>query len=302
MNIQAMTYGGRWLDLRRSAAIPSRHRYKRFIGENVSFQRMITLTTDFGLTEHYVGAMKGVIYSIHPTVQLVDITNAVQSFDVLDGAIAIAQAYSYFPKDTVHVVVVDPGVGGPRRPILAHVGQYLFVAPDNGVLSLVYEREERVTVRHITSDHYFHQPVSQTFHGRDVFAPVAAYLSKGVDASKFGDEISDFVRFAAPKPKPAGANAWKGIVLKTDKFGNLITNITPLDIPQIFDGAASAFKITVGKAEVTKLCSSYGQGAPGELFAILGSSGFLEISANKGAASRAAAADKGSEVAVIIAG
>jgi S-adenosyl-L-methionine hydrolase (adenosine-forming) len=268
----------------------------------VPFQRMITLTTDFGLTEHYVGAMKGVIYSINPAVQLVDITNAVQSFDILDGAIAISQAYSYFPKDTVHVVVVDPGVGGARRPIIATVGQYLFVAPDNGVLSLVYEREERVTVRHITSDHYFHQPVSNTFHGRDIFAPVAAYLSKGVDTAKFGEEITDFVRFAAPRPKPVGNNQWKGLVLKTDKFGNLVTNITAKDIPQIFDGSANAFKITIGKAEITKLCSSYSQAAQGELFAIVGSAGFLEISANKGAASRLAGADKGSEVVLTIAG
>ncbi len=264
------------------------------------FQRMITLTTDFGLTEHYVGAMKGVIYSINPTAQLVEITNAVQSFDVLDGALAISQAYSYFPKDTVHVVVVDPGVGGPRRPIIANIGQYLFVAPDNGVLSLVYEREERVTVRHITSEYYFHHPVSNTFHGRDVFAPVAAYLSKGVDASKFGEEISDFVRFAAPRPKATAANAWKGIVLKTDKFGNLITNITPKDIPQIFDGTANSFKIAVGKAEVTTLRTSYAESAPGELFAILGSTGFLEISTNKGAASRVAGADKGSEISISV--
>jgi S-adenosyl-L-methionine hydrolase (adenosine-forming) len=268
----------------------------------VPFQRMITLTTDFGLTEHYVGAMKGVIYSINPTVQLVDITNAVQSFDILDGALAIAQAYSYFPKDTVHIVVVDPGVGGTRRPIIATVGQYFFVAPDNGVLSLVYEREERVSVRQITSEHYFHHPVSNTFHGRDIFAPVAAYLSKGVDSSKFGDEISDYVRFAAPKPKSTAANAWKGIVLKTDKFGNLITNISPKDIPQIFDGSSSGFKITLGKAEITRLCTSYTEGAPGELFAILGSAGFLEISSNKGAASRLAGAEKGSEVGVTIAG
>ncbi|HMC30859.1 MAG TPA: SAM-dependent chlorinase/fluorinase [Candidatus Angelobacter sp.] len=266
------------------------------------FQRMITLTTDFGLTEHYVGAMKGVIYGINPAVQLVDITNAVQSYDILDGAIAISQAYSYFPKDTVHVVVVDPGVGSARRPIIASAGQYLFVAPDNGVLSLVYEREERVAVRHITAEHYFHQPVSNTFHGRDVFAPVAAYLSKGVDAAKFGEEITDFVRFAAPRPKAIAANQWKGIVLKTDKFGNLITNIMPKDIPQIFDGSSSAFKITVGKAEVTKLCSSYAEGTQGELFAILGSAGFLEISSNKGAASRLVGADKGSEVAITIAG
>jgi S-adenosyl-L-methionine hydrolase (adenosine-forming) len=268
----------------------------------VPFQRMITLTTDFGLTEHYVGAMKGVIYNINPIVQLVEITNAVQSFDVLDGAIAISQAYSYFPKDTVHVVVVDPGVGGPRRPIVANIGQYVFVAPDNGVLSLVMEREERTSVRHITAEHYFHQPVSNTFHGRDVFAPVAAYLSKGVDASKFGEEITDYVRFASPKPKTLAPNQWKGLVLKTDKFGNLITNIMPKDIPQIFDGSANGFKITVGKAEITRLCSSYGEGAPGELFAIVGSTGFLEISAHKAAASRLTGADKGSEVAVTVAG
>ena len=123
-----------------------------------------------------------------------------------------------------------------------------------------------------------------------------------MDASKFGEEITDYVRFAAPKPKAVAANSWKAIVLKSDKFGNLITNIMPKDIPQIFDGQASGFKITVGKAEVTKLCSSYGEGAQGELFAILGSAGFLEISSNKGAAARLAGADKGSEVAVTVAG
>jgi S-adenosylmethionine hydrolase len=246
--------------------------------------------------------MKGVIQTIHPSVMMVDITNSVQSFDILDGALAISQAYHYFPKDTVHLVVVDPGVGGPRRPIVVTAGMYQFVAPDNGVLSLVYEREERVSVRHITAEHYFHQPVSNTFHGRDIFAPVAAYLSKGVDTAKFGDEINDYVRFIGPKPKPAGVNAWKAVVLKTDKFGNLITNITPNDIPQIFNGSAQAFKITVGKAEVTQLCDSYSQRPPGELFALLGSSGFLEISANKGSASRMAGADKGSEVNVITTG
>jgi S-adenosylmethionine hydrolase len=290
------------LDFDGSHAIPSREHAPTNSGRTiVPFQRIITLTTDFGLTEHYVGAMKGVIYNINPTAQLVDITNAVQSFDVLDGALALAQAYHYFPKDTVHIVVVDPGVGGARRPILATVGQYFFVAPDNGVLSLVYEREERVSVRHITSEHYFHQPVSNTFHGRDVFAPVAAYLSKGVETAKFGDEISDYVRFVAPKPKAIAVNAWKGIVLKTDKFGNLITNITPKDIPQIFDGSAHAFKITVGKAEISTLRSNYSEGATGELFAIVGSTGYLEICANKGAASRMAGADRGSEVSISIA-
>jgi S-adenosyl-L-methionine hydrolase (adenosine-forming) len=271
------------------------------LGEKtVPIQRLITFTTDFGLTEHHVGVMKGVIHSINPAAQIVDISNAVQSFDLLDGALAISQAYSYFPKDTVHLVVVDPGVGSSRRPILVSAGQYQFVAPDNGVLSFIYEREERVSVRHITSEHYFRSPVSNTFHGRDVFAPVAAYLSKGVDTAKFGDPISDYIRFAAPRPKTVAPNAWKAVVLKTDKFGNLITNITPNDVPQLFDGTAQAFTINIGKAQVNKLCSSYSQGGSGELFAILGSAGFLEISTNRGAASRLAGADKGSEVSLVV--
>lgn len=261
-------------------------------------QRMVTLTTDFGLTEHYVGAMKGVIYNINPLAVVVDITNSVQSFDLLDGAIAISQAYSYFPKDTIHMVIVDPGVGGTRKPILVTVGQHIFLAPDNGVLSLVYEREERVSVRHITAEHYFIQPVSSTFHGRDIFAPVAGYLSKGVEVAKFGEEITDYVRFGAPKPKLAGPQVWKGIVLKVDKFGNLITNFTPKDLPQLFQPSPPPFKITVGKAEITKIRSSYVESPQGEIFAILGSSGFLEISMNRGSASQAAGAQKGAEVSV----
>lgn len=263
--------------------------------------RIITFTTDFGLAEHYVGAMKGVIYSIHPSAQLVDVTNSVQSFDVLDGAIAISQSYSYFPPDSIHLVVVDPGVGGARRPLVARIGQHFFVGPDNGVFSLVYDREEGISVRHITAEHYFRQPVSNTFHGRDIFAPVAAYISKGVELGKFGDEITDYVRFAAPKPKPAGANAWKALVLKVDKFGNLITNVMPKDVPQLFEPSAPPFKIAVGKAEVTKMQANYADGAQGEIFCILGSAGFLEISANRNSAARLTEANKGSEVTITLA-
>ncbi|MBZ5524700.1 MAG: SAM-dependent chlorinase/fluorinase [Acidobacteriia bacterium] len=266
----------------------------------MSAERIVTLTTDFGLTEHYVGAMRGVICSINPFARILDITNGVQSFDVLDGAMAISQAYHYFPPYTVHIVVVDPGVGGPRRPLLAIAGQHYFIAPDNGVLSLVYEREERLTVRHITSEHYFRQPVSTTFHGRDVFAPVAGYISKGVEMTKFGEEISDYVRFAAPRPRPGGPNSWKGVVLKIDKFGNLITNITARDIPQLFEAAPPAFKLTIGKAEVTQLRATYSQGAQGEVFAVVGSTGFLEICTNRGPASRVVGAEKGSEVSVVV--
>ena len=257
--------------------------------------RFITLTTDFGTADHYVGAMKGVIYNIHPAATIVDISNNVQSYDLLDGALTIAQSYSYYPKETIHVVVVDPGVGTERRPILATIGDHFFIAPDNGVLSLVYDREERVSVRHITSSHYFVQPVSQTFHGRDVFAAVAAWLSKGMEVSKFGEVVEDYVRFNPPRAKAGETNTVRGMVLKVDKFGSLITNITPSDVPGMFGGD---FQISVGNATVTKLLSNYAEGGKGEPFAILGSGGFLEISINKGSAAHVTGANKGSEVVV----
>jgi S-adenosyl-L-methionine hydrolase (adenosine-forming) len=262
--------------------------------------RLVTLTTDFGLNDHFVGAMKGVILSINPQAQIVDICNAVNSFDVLDGALTIAQAASYFPSDTLHVVIVDPGVGSQRRPILVTNEKHVFLAPDNGVLSLIYERSERLSVRHVTAEHYFLQPVSQTFHGRDVFAACAGWLSKGVETSKFGEEITDYIRFAAPKPKPVDERSFKGVVLKTDKFGNLITNITAKDIPQLFEATPPSFKVVVGKAEITKIKNAYAQATPGELFGILGSMGYLEISANRAAANRLAGADRGSDVTVVI--
>jgi S-adenosyl-L-methionine hydrolase (adenosine-forming) len=261
---------------------------------------IITLTTDFGLNDHFVGAMKGVILDIVPEAEIVDISHAVQAFDVLDGALAISQAYSYFPNGTIHVVVVDPGVGTERRPILATSDGYFFVAPDNGVLSMVYAREERIHVRHITSEHYFRQPVSSTFHARDVFAPVAAYLAKQVDSHKFGDEVEDYVRFAAPRPKPVAENRLRAVVLKVDRFGNLITNVTPQDVPALFAETPAAFKIVVGSREITTIRSAYAEGAPGEVFGILGSMGYLEIAANRAAAAQITGAAKGSEVSILL--
>jgi S-adenosylmethionine hydrolase len=263
---------------------------------------IITLTTDFGLNDHFVGTMKGVILIIAPEAEIVDICHSVQAFDILDGALALAQAYNYFPTRTVHLVVVDPGVGSARRPILASCDKYNFVAPDNGVLSLMYAREERLNVRHINSDHYFLQPLSNTFHGRDIFAPVAAYLAKGVDQEKFGNEITDFVRFNAPKPKAVDAKTLRGVVLKVDRFGNLITNITPQDAPALFQTQPVSFKILVGKKEISTLRTNYAEGAPGELFAIIGSMGYLEIAANRGAAAQLSGAGKGAEVSVVFEG
>jgi S-adenosylmethionine hydrolase len=263
---------------------------------------IITLTTDFGLNDHYVGTIKGVILNIVPDVQIVDICHSVQAFDVLDGALTLAQSYSYFPSGTVHLVVVDPGVGTARRPILVTSDRHHFVAPDNGVLSMVYAREERLHVRHVTAEHYSLQPVSNTFHARDVFSPVAAWLAKGVDPEKFGDEISDFVRFNAPKPKAMDANTLRGVVLKIDRFGNLITNITPQDAPALFASAPPQFKIRVGKHEITEIHSNYSEGAPGEVFGILGSMGYLEIAADRGSAAKIIGSGKGSEVLLSLEG
>jgi len=261
---------------------------------------IITLTTDFGSNDHFVGAMKGVILDIVPEAEIVDISHAVQAFDVLDGALTISQAYSYFPSRTIHLVVVDPGVGTARRPIIASSDKYNFVAPDNGVLSLVYAREDRMQVRHVTAEHYFLQPVSNTFHARDIFAPVAAYLAKEVDTMKFGEAVEDYVRFSAPKPKAVDASRLRGVVLKVDRFGNLITNITPQDVPMLFGNGATAFKITVGSREITEIRQAYAEGAPGEVFGIVGSMGFLEIAANRGAAAQLTGAGKGSDVSVML--
>jgi S-adenosylmethionine hydrolase len=261
---------------------------------------IITLTTDFGTNDHFVGVVKGVLLSTAPDACIVDISHAVQPFDIIDGALTVSQAYSYFPSGTVHMVVVDPGVGSARRPILMTGDRHQFVAPDNGVLSLVYDREERISVRHITAEHYFLPTVSSTFHARDIFAPVAAYLAKGVDPNRFGDEITDFTRFAAPRPKPVDERTLRGVVLKVDRFGNLITNITLQDAPKLFEATPPAFKIAIGtKGTVTRICRHYAEGSTGEAFGILGSMGFLEIASNRGPASQLLGATKGTEVNVV---
>jgi len=263
---------------------------------------IITLTTDFGLNDHFVGTIKGVILNIVPDAAIVDICHSVQAFDVLDGALTIAQSYSYFPSGTVHLVVVDPGVGTARRPILVTSERHHFVAPDNGVLSLVYGREERLHIRHVSAEHYFLQPVSNTFHARDIFSPVAAWLAKGVDPEKFGDEITDFVRFNAPKPKAVDGNTLRGVVLKVDRFGNLVTNITPADAPMLFAAERAPFKILIGKQEITEIHSNYSEGTPGEVFGILGSTGYLEIAADRGSAAKIVGTGKGTEVTISLQG
>ncbi|HKW35108.1 MAG TPA: SAM-dependent chlorinase/fluorinase [Candidatus Acidoferrum sp.] len=252
---------------------------------------IITLTTDYGTNDHLVGTLKGVILKVNPDVTIVDITHNVTPFDLLDGALAIGSAYAYFPPKTVHVVVVDPGVGTERRPLLVSAANQYFVAPDNGVLSMIYEREpEGLVVRHANAEHYYLQPVSKTFHGRDIFAPVAAWLTKGWQTSGMGDEIEDYKRFSLPRPKEADGVV-KGVILRADAFGNLITNFRQEDLPG--DGSV---KLQVGTQSITRLVDTFAQGNGTEPFAYLGSSGFVEIGVNKGNAARTLGLGRGTAV------
>lgn len=263
--------------------------------------RIVTFTTDFGLQDPFVGIMHGVVLNIHSETQIVDICHAVPSYDVLDGAWTIAQSYRFFPPRSVHVVIVDPGVGSARRPILAETDDYIFVAPDNGVLSLVEAREPRFTVRHITAERYFLQPMSQTFHGRDIFSPVAGWLSKGVSPADFGPEITEYARLPLPPVEHIGAHSLRGEVLKVDKFGNLITNLSELDAPALFSTTPPNVELLVAGQTITRVCRSYADGADHDFFAIVGSSGYLEIAARQASAAEKLQAGVGTPVGVVFA-
>jgi len=272
-------------------AMPSQEILKR---RNTVPNPIITLTTDYGTNDHLVGTMKGVILRINPDVTIVDISHNVTAYDLLDGALTIGSAYSYFPPKTIHVVVVDPGVGTERRPLLVSAQNQYFIAPDNGVLSVIFEREDNVVVRHANVEHYYLNPVSNTFHGRDVFAPVAAWLTKGWQTPSMGDEISDYKKFSMPKPKEADGGL-KGVVLRVDAFGNLITNFRAEHLAENAQENGN-FKMQVGTQAVTKLVDTFAHGAAGEPIAYVGSSGYIEIGVNKGSAARTLALGRGTPV------
>lgn len=262
----------------------------------------ITLTTDFGLSDHFVGVMKGVILGIQPAARVIDISHGIRPYDIVDGAFTIAQAYRYFPKRTIHVIVVDPGVGSARRPLLVEMAGQYFIAPDNGVLSMVIAREGQarkpsVRARHITSERYFLHPLSRTFHGRDVFSPVAAHLAAGVKPAQFGKRIEDYLRASFDQPKQTARNTWTGIVLKADHFGNLATNFHIDQFPSI---RTHAFSLNTGVQAITRLALTFSECAPGELSVIVGSSGYLEIAASEGSAAKLLGCGAGSPVELTI--
>ena len=253
--------------------------------------RIITLTTDFGTSDVYVGVMKGVILSINPDVEIIDITHSVSPQDIYEAAFTIRAAYRYFPKDTIHVVVVDPGVGSERQPIVCQTDIAYFVCANNGVLSRVLqdiETDDTNTSKSVVIENpsYILPQVSNTFHGRDIFSPVAAHLSLGVALSQFGTPIQDLVRFTVPIIQTID-NTLTGQIIKIDSFGNLITNISEDTLTAFLlstsnDAEAVDFEILAGNTPITRLNSFYAESEAGEPLAIIGSFGLLEIAINLG--------------------
>ena len=241
-------------------------------------RRIITLTTDFGSRDHYVGVMKGVMLSVNVNANPVDITHCIESHDIRAASFVIGNSYRYFPEKTVHLVVVDPGVGSSRRPLAVMADGHFFVGPDNGVFSSVLRSCEDPCAREIKNSDYLLKEISSTFHGRDIFAPVAAHLSLGVSFSEIGPQIRDPEILPRDGYSVNGAEI-RGTVVYTDKFGNLVTSI-PTEA--VNDGARAV--VNVGEKQVTGISESYSSVEAGEIVVIGGSGGYIEISVNQGRA------------------
>ena len=252
---------------------------------------VITLLTDFGTADYFVGAVKGAILSINPTAVIADITHEIPPQDLEAAAFTLLASYATFPPGTIHVVVVDPGVGSTRRPVIVSAGGQFFVGPDNGIFTYIYDREPSFQTFHVTAEKYFRQPTSTTFHGRDIFAPVAAALSNGVKPKVFGPAITDAVRFDSPLMPVAHENGRiEGRIIHIDRFGNCITNITR-DLLQ--DQPAT---LLVKEKEINTFSDFYSDASPNDLFGIWGSAGFLEIAVNRGSAALTLGVKRGEAV------
>jgi S-adenosylmethionine hydrolase len=242
---------------------------------------IITLSTDFGLEDPYVGVMKGVILGINPEVRLVDLTHALSNQNLLQGAFILNPVFPYFPRGTIHLAVVDPGVGGDRRLMAIQDKDGLWIGPDNGLFSLVLRDRPEARLFHLKNQSYFLKTISRTFHGRDILAPVAAHLSLGLSPLEMGEVISDPVLLEIPEAE-VKKNRILGQVLWADHFGNLITNISEKILhPYRSD---PGLRIFVGTHEISGIHQSYPQGRPGRLLALIGSGGYLEIACNLGRA------------------
>ncbi len=257
---------------------------------------VITITSDFGTKDPFVGQMKGVILNTNPDVEIVDISHHVSPHNIREGAVLTALSYDYFPVRTIHIVVVDPGVGSKRRPIIVTTQNHYFVGPDNGVFSAVYGKErDSFRVTHITSDHYFLKKDSTTFHGRDVFAPVAGWLSKGIPVSHFGEEIDDYMTLYIPEAGTPSKNTVEGEVIYADRFGNAITNISS-DL--LGDAAGGKLRVVL-KGKVVPVKSHYSEVSDKGLYCLVNSFGLLEFFVCRGNAVESFGIEIGDPVGII---
>lgn len=244
---------------------------------------IITLLTDFGTSDHYVAAMKGVILGICPEAELIDITHDITPYAIAEGAYTLAQAWRCFPKGTTHLAVVDPGVGSERRAILAEADGHRFVAPDNGLLSFILRAVPNAAVRQISQPRFFRNAVSRTFHGRDIFAPVSAHVARGIDPKRIGCVIKDTMQQDFTAIFQEGSSRFLASILKIDGFGNVISNLESEKFGQI---ASQPFQIRIGRQTVSTFHPTYAEARPGEIFALFGSSGFIELSINQSDAAK----------------
>ena len=244
---------------------------------------IITLTTDFGQRDHYVAMMKGVILSINRVARIVDITHQIAAGSIAEGASIIRDAHPFFPLGTVHVGVIDPGVGGPRRPIALVAQNQFFVGPDNGLFWPLIEAHGQFDVIHLTNNQYWMHEISATFHGRDIFAPVAAHLSQGVDPFLMGETIDDPMPLQVPLPRMEGS-ALVGEIVRIDRFGNLITNITREHLAPFLE--SKDLTIRIGELVFNTLSTTYSDVPEAQPLALIGSSNALEIAVNRGNAAR----------------
>ncbi|MFH1143989.1 MAG: SAM-dependent chlorinase/fluorinase [Candidatus Eisenbacteria bacterium] len=258
---------------------------------------IITLISDFGMRDAYVGAMKGVICTIRPSTRIIDISHEVPPQDIAEGAYLLEAAYPWFPPGTVHVVVVDPGVGTDRRGIAVYTNGHLFVGPDNGVLSPALT-QARVFVRQISDVDYALPQKSDTFHGRDVFAPAAAHLASGISLERMGPEVEDYVVLDLPKPHVLKGRI-EGQIVRIDRFGNGISNIPRSMVQRLGDGP---YEIFLGDRSLGPLKRRYRDVAPGEPLALIGGDGRLEIATSGASAEDRLEIAPGTPVRVIPAG
>lgn len=256
---------------------------------------IITLLTDFGLQDEFVGVMKGVIWSIAPQARIADITHAIQPQNVLHGALMLWRAYRYFPAGSIHLAVVDPGVGTNRRGVALQVGQHTFVGPDNGLFTVPLNSGEPIQAVSLDNPAYRLSTLSRTFHGRDLFAPAAAHLANGVPLNEFGAPVTGLVKIEIPRPLRI-ANTWQAQVLLVDSFGNLITNLSRADL-----AGQTVIEITCQGEKISGLSETFGGSQPGSLIAMLDSADSLSLCLVNGSAARRLAAGAETTVEVSVA-